>query len=231
MKSEPALWVVLPAYNEAAAIHGVIEEWVLALRKLGAAFLVMAINDGSTDDTAAILDQISYPELRVWHRQNVGHGPSCRFGYQTAVEQGAKWVLQIDSDGQCDPVFFAKFWAARTTVVFGCRVKRDDGFSRWLISRAVSLVVLLHTGRWIKDANVPYRLIRADRLQSVLPQLPKNAFFTNVLLSCMLAKEINWLPIRFRKRAGGSSTIKPNALILFASQLSQELRALKTAKT
>ena len=131
MKPPPALWVVLPIYNEAAAIRDVIEEWVLALRKVAPSFVIMAINDGSTDDTGIVLDRIKHPELRVWHRQNVGHGPSCRYGYQTAVEQGAEWMLQIDSDGQCDPEFFSKFWEARSMAVFGCRIKRDDGISRY----------------------------------------------------------------------------------------------------
>jgi glycosyltransferase involved in cell wall biosynthesis len=189
----------------------------------------MAINDGSTDDTAAVLDAIPHPELRIWHRHNVGHGPSCRFGYDTAVELGVGWVLQIDSDGQCDPAFLSQFWPARKMepVIFGDRVRRDDGIGRWLISRMVSLEVFLHTGRWIKDANVPYRLIRTDRLKGALERLPENALFANILLSYLLAEEIRWKPIRFRKRAGGTSTLKPGALVRFASRLSHELRELK----
>lgn len=229
MNVQPSLWVVLPVYNEAATIRGVIEEWVLALRKTDATFVITAINDGSKDDTAAILDALSYPELRVWHRKNVGHGRSCRFGYETAVVNGAEWVLQIDSDGQCDPVFIAQFWGARfsRTVMLGRRVKRDDGIPRWLVSRVVSLVVFLHTGFWIRDANVPYRLLRADRLKWALPRLPPEAFFTNILLSYLLAGEIKWIPIRFRQRAGGRSAIKLKAMMGFAFRLTGELHALK----
>ena len=232
MNLPPAIWVVLPVYDEAAAIRGVIEEWVRTLRKLDAPFVIMAINDGSTDATAAMLDALPFPEVRVWHRTNVGHGQSCRFGYETAVAEQAEWVLQLDSDGQCDPAFIARFWAARSTgpVILGCRVRRDDGIVRWLISRVVSLVVFLHTGRWIKDANVPYRLMRADRLRAALPRLPERAFFTNILLSCLLAEDICWIPIRFRQRAGGRSAIKLRAMIRLAGRLSRELRQLKHEK-
>lgn len=121
----PTLWVVLPIYNEAAAIKGVVEEWVEALRSLNVSFAILAIDDGSKDHTAAILKSLGILELQIIQRQNSGHGPSCRFGYQTALEQGAGWVLQIDSDGQCDPRYFPRFWAARqnSPVVFGCRTK------------------------------------------------------------------------------------------------------------
>lgn len=227
MNSKTTLFVVLPVYNEAASIKGVVEEWVKTLRELNIQFQMMVINDGSTDQTREILSTLPYSELRVCNRKNVGHGPSCWFGYQTAIARGAEWVLQIDSDGQCNPAYFPQFWEARATgpVVFGYRARRDDGLSRWLISRVVSLVVFLNRGHWIKDANVPYRLIRTDHLEKVFPHLPP-AFFTNILLSSLLAKKIRWKPIRFRKRSSGNSTINLSALFRYTGQLSRELKYL-----
>jgi len=229
---EPSLWVVMPVHNEAAAIESVIGEWLPVLRATVPNFVLLVINDGSTDGTDVILDRLAskYPELRVRHRSNAGHGPSCHFGYRTALEQGAGWILQLDSDGQCDPAWFLALWRARddASAILGRRVWRDDGIARWGVSRVVSLVVWLHTGRWLRDANVPYRLIRADALKVALQEVPPEAFFCNILLAVQLQRRhpIQWVPIRFRRRTAGQSTLRMSSLVQFARRLSSELRAL-----
>ena len=50
------------------------------------------------------------------------------------------YVFQIDSDGQCDPRYFASLWRLREqfTVVYGVRTTRDDGLARVLISRSAA---------------------------------------------------------------------------------------------
>ncbi|HEU5124830.1 MAG TPA: glycosyltransferase, partial [Verrucomicrobiae bacterium] len=113
MTETPPLWVVMPVYNEATAIAEVINEWVTVLRTTASSFAFLVINDGSTDGTQTILENLSWSELLVIHRPNSGHGSSCLFGYRKAVEQGATWIFQIDSDGQCDPRFFEAFWRWR----------------------------------------------------------------------------------------------------------------------
>ena len=57
-----------------------------------------------------------------------------------AIEDGFDYILQIDSDGQCDPQYLASFWTLRDYApIFGYRTSRDDGKQRWWISRVVSL--------------------------------------------------------------------------------------------
>ena len=97
-----------------------------------------------------------------------------------------------------------------------------------MISRVVSLVVFLAAGNWIKDANVPYRLMQAKVLKPALEKIPENAFFANILLSSLLAKDIRWEPIRFRKRTGGNSMLRWRAMLGFAQKLFGELRELRS---
>ena len=206
----------MPVYNEAANIACVIREWFGCFDKIAPQFAFFALNDGSSDDTAAILDSLRRelgPRLRVVHKNNSGHGRTCRAGYELAVEQGAAWVFQIDSDGQCDPAFFESFYDNRCghDCVFGYRRTRDDGFGRVLISCCCRALLWLRTGRYLKDPNVPYRLLRADVLQRALRSVPRDFDLHNIALTFALKREqrLRWkhLPIHFRGRQGGKNSI------------------------
>ena len=105
------LWVVMPAYNEEACVRHVVEEWLRTLKQNYPDFIFLALNDGSKDSTFSILNSIAIEEkdLRVINKLNSGHGQTCLEGYGIALEEAAEWILQIDSDGQCDPVYFETF--------------------------------------------------------------------------------------------------------------------------
>ena len=230
------LCVVMPVYNEQAAIQAVVGEWISALRQTGTSFVLLAINDGSKDGTARLLDEMSdvFPELEAVHRVNEGHGRSCLYGYRTALERGARWVFQIDSDGQCNPAFFSQFWELRNqwSLIFGYRARRDDGWGRFLVSRVLSLVILSASGTWIWDANVPYRLMKTEWLQTPLKDVPPGEDLSNVLVAYVLRRDhqIKWVSIRFRERQGGTSTLRLGKLPGLAGQMFRAIRALRQPK-
>src|SRR5262249_4934624 len=126
--------------------------------------------------------------------------------------------------------YFMKLWNARNTgeVVLGFRTRREDGWSRLLISRILSLVVLFTTGVWVRDSNVPYRLINRSLLERVLGGVPSDARFPNVLLSIEFTRWSHpvWVPIRFRKRSAGTSTVNLTKMFHFAGVVSGEVRGL-----
>ncbi|MEO8275034.1 MAG: glycosyltransferase family 2 protein [Thermoanaerobaculia bacterium] len=226
------LWLVMPVFNEEASIERVLAEWLPALREaVGVDLRVLAINDGSRDRTLEKLRAIerANPEVTVRDQANAGHGASCIAGYRLALSSGADWVLQIDSDGQCDPRYFAAFWEARRNapVIFGYRVRRDDGWSRWAISRVVSLVSWLAAGIWVGDANVPYRLMRAAELSRAVEAMPADIQLANVLIALRLqrAPGIAWIPIRFRERHGGTPSIRAGSFAHQGRLLYRQLRA------
>ena len=135
------LLVVMPAYNEEECVAQVIDAWAPELRKVaGESFRLLLLNDGSKDRTGETLQGLRsrHPELLVVNKPNSGHGQTCIDGYRFGVAKGYSWILQIDSDGQCDPCFFPAFWNSRAAhrVLFGFRVQRDDGFSRRVILAA-----------------------------------------------------------------------------------------------
>jgi glycosyltransferase involved in cell wall biosynthesis len=210
------LAVVMPIYNEEANIEAVVAEWVEEFNRLGISFALLAINDGSKDGTGIALQRLAerYPgSVTPVEKRNGGHGQACRMGYSLAMEGGSDWTLQIDSDGQCDPRFFSSFWSCRdeADAVFGVRKTRDDGLARALVSAGCRISTSLLCGIDLKDANVPYRLIRTSVLKEALTRIPNDFDMQNVALTLTLKRDssLRWkyVPIHFRDRQGGTNSI------------------------
>ncbi len=216
------LAIVMPIYNEAANIETVVAEWLNELNRLGVSFQLLAINDGSKDRTSEVLQNLAklHPDVIIpIDKKNAGHGQACRTGYALAIARESEWTFQIDSDGQCDPQYFASFWNARQGVdcVFGVRTTRDDGFSRVLISAACRFLTSLVSGMDLKDLNVPYRLMRTPVLKEALLKIPEDFDMQNAALTLTLKRKstLRWkyIPIHFRDRQGGTNSINIRRII------------------
>jgi cellulose synthase/poly-beta-1,6-N-acetylglucosamine synthase-like glycosyltransferase len=87
------LSVVMPVYNEVAAVGAVVASWAAVLERLGIDYELLVYDDGSTDGTGAALDALAaaLARLRVTHHANRGHGPSIMRGYAEAT---GRWVFQ-----------------------------------------------------------------------------------------------------------------------------------------
>ncbi|HVM90528.1 MAG TPA: glycosyltransferase, partial [Verrucomicrobiae bacterium] len=174
-----------------------------------------------------------HSHVRVIDKPNSGHGQTCVEGYRQALRDGADWIFQIDSDGQCDPQYFQALWSRRESsgVLFGYRRRRDDGWFRYAVSHILSATVLLATGQWVRDSNVPYRLMRADALSGIVPQIPSDFDLANVLVAVLLAEKfpITWIDIRFRNRYGRPANTKFRFFWKKAVQLWLQLRAFRAS--
>lgn len=201
----------MPVYNEAAALQAVVAEWLPVLEHCAADVTLCLIDDGSTDATPAVLRQLAreHPQIQVVTKANAGHGRTCLHGYRLAIARGARWILQIDSDGQCDPAGFAEFWGLRAEhpLVFGVRRVREDGRWRRAVSRLLALGAGVATGVWVRDPNVPYRLMKTTAVREVIDDVPDDVDLVNVYLAVALEARtgIRWVDIAFRERTAGRS--------------------------
>ena len=91
--------VVLPAFNEAKAIGGVIESIPATIGNMQVQSVV--VDDGSTDDTAIVARDAGARVVR--HLTNLGVGAATRTGFRAAIELDGDVIVTIDSDGQHDP--------------------------------------------------------------------------------------------------------------------------------
>jgi dolichol-phosphate mannosyltransferase len=215
------LGVVIPVYNEADCITEVITTWDTFLKGyIGDDFVMLLINDGSKDNTPAILDSLlpQFKNLRVVHQKNGGHGNAVLNGYHKILDYNPEWVFQVDSDNQFLPEDFPKLWEKRneSRFILGYRKVRYDDFNRLIITRIVRVLNLALYKKYIVDANIPYRLIKADYLKGLLSILPENPFAPNIFLSVLAARDGNNLmsiPVTHKERETGQvSIIKMNLL-------------------
>ena len=126
-------------------------EWVQEVENWTENFLFLAIDDGSRDDTLKLLKRLQEQlgsRMEIHTRENRGHGQTCLEGYRIASERKIPFVFQFDSDGQCDPQYFFRFWRDRDKydVIYGKRTHRDDGWRRVLASIVLRFSLLASSG-------------------------------------------------------------------------------------
>ena len=211
------IYFVLPAYNEEANIEEVIAQWHPICEKINAAgneaHLIIA-NDGSKDKTFAIMQslQSKYPLLKPLDKENSGHGATVMYLYKYAMNNGADYIFQTDSDGQTLPEEFWQMWENRDKYDFqiGTRGGRQDGASHVFVTKNLRFVVWLMFHVWVKDANTPFRLLKVEKLIPILDVIPQDYNLANVAVSAIAVRwhyNIGWYPITFRPRQGGVNSI------------------------
>lgn len=218
MQQPERFFFVLPAYNEQTNIVSVVEQWMSIVQSVNQmpsceACMVIA-DDGSTDDTFSLLLDLQqrHPLLTALHKENSGHGATVLFLYRYALEHGATYVFQTDSDGQTDPSDFNSFFEhfQQYDLQIGKRVRREDGIGRVWVSKVLLMVLWLIFHVRLQEANTPFRLIRADKLERILSVIPQDYLLSNVLVSVIAAKwkyKIGYHPIAFKPRQGGVNSI------------------------
>lgn len=186
------LAIVMPVYNEEAAIGAVLDKWVTAMDRLGIEYQIHPYNDGSKDNSWNVIRMKAeeYPGKVVAHtKPNGGHGPTILQGYREAAEAGYDWVFQIDSDDEMGPEGFGDLWNHRGECDFlvGIRGGRKQALPRRIISAFSRLSVRMFYGKSIWDVNTPYRLMRVSSFNEVWGNIPSDTFAPNVIISGMAA--------------------------------------------
>ena len=228
MVAVSSLSIVMPVYNEAAVIESLVLELERQVVERLAGVELVVVDDCSTDETAPILDRLAGERdwLVVEHAErNAGHGPSVVRGLRRT---GGSWIFQLDSDGQFEVADFWKLWDARgeADLVLGVRVDRCDPMHRLVLSRAVALAVTALARRHLRDANVPFRLIRRELWEDLEPLLSPSTLAPSILVA-LGAVARGWrvaqVPVRHLPRAGGSSTLRSLRLVSFSIRGLREL--------
>ena len=228
------LYIVIPAYNESENIEDVATSWHKVVEEINQDSKLVIINDGSKDNTLEILNELSksLPQLIVLDKPNSGHGATLLYGYNYALENGADYIFQTDSDGQTSPVEFYNFWDKRKEydVLIGHRNRRQDGFSRLVVTKVLKLVLLLSFGVNVVDANTPFRLMTKDILSKYIVKVPENFNLSNVLLSVLFVKnkeKVKFIPISFKPRQGGVNSINLPKIFKIGRQAVKDFRVIK----
>jgi glycosyltransferase involved in cell wall biosynthesis len=200
---------VVPAYNEAATITGVVSD----LRRSAPEFDVLVIDDGSTDDTAQLARAAGARVVRPPF--NLGIGGAVQTGFVFAHEGGYDLMVQVDGDGQHDPGELRTLVEAMepgVDMVCGSRflvpgeylapVSRRAGIHifAWLLSRFV--------GQQVTDPTSGFRLYNSRAIRLFADDYPHD--YPEVEAVLMLHHHrlsMREVPVRMFQRGGGSSSI------------------------
>ena len=170
-KNMKNLAIIIPVFNEEKNISKLLFNWLrIVPRYYRKKYRFIIINDGSTDKTHNRIKKIKSKYIYYIKQKNIGHGDTCIKGYKLAIKKKFDTILQIDGDDQCDPKYFHLFLEEIKSrdVVFGYRAQREDGYLRKIFSIILSILIFLRTFVYIKDSNVPYRMIKRKVLEKVI---------------------------------------------------------------
>lgn len=219
------LALVVPVYNEGSQIARTIGAWVEKLRALRVSFDIHVYNDGSTDDTRKLLEdlQVEYLELKVHNKENSGHGPTILLGYRDQ-SRNSPWLFQVDSDGEIGPEDFSSLWDVRDDYDFltGVRQGRRQKLSRRIMSWAAAEVVFLVFGERVADPNCPYRLMRSSAFSDLYWMIPEGTFAPNVVVSGFAAQRglrILEVPVETVEKKPSVSQFDKNLLLMVKTAL------------
>ena len=208
------LYIVMPAYNEEENIREVVKSWYACLEGKDEGSRLVVADSGSSDLTHKYLKsmQRELPQLEILTNTQKQHGPKLMALYRYAIEQGADYVFQTDSDGQTLPQEFPAFWDKREKydVILANRPVRGDGKARAIVEKVVCILLKLYFGVRVQDANAPFRLMKAEVLKKYIDRLPDDYNIPNIMFTTYFAyykERIKFIDITFRPRKAGKNSI------------------------
>ena len=216
------LYIVIPAYNESENLENLIKDWYPVIEKHSGdgESRMLVVNDGSKDNTYELLQEYAKtrPLLKPMTKPNGGHGSTVLFGYRQAIEAGADYIFQTDSDGQTNPDEIEQFWDNRNQydAIIGNRVVRGDGKSRKFVENTVCMLLKVIFDVNVKDANAPFRLMKMGLVKKYIDRLPKDYNLPNIMFTTYFTyynEKVKFIPITFKPRQAGTNTINVKRIV------------------
>ncbi|HXR28290.1 MAG TPA: polyprenol monophosphomannose synthase [Solirubrobacteraceae bacterium] len=219
MSGEP--WLILPTYNEAENVRAItLAAGEVLARAAPEGYRVLIVDDGSPDGTGEIADALAaeHDWVKVLHRaQKNGIGPAYLAGFSYALERGAGYLMEMDSDFSHDPADLARLLAAvreGADLALGSRYVpgggvRDWGLLRRLISEGGSTYARLVLGLRVRDLTGGFKCFRREVLEAIrFDGVRSQGYAFQVELTYRAVQagfRVREVPIVFRDRQHGQS--------------------------
>lgn len=202
--------IIIPAYNEADNIEKVVDNIIRNYPQ----YDYIVVNDGSTDDTAAVCLNNGFQVLNL--PVNLGIGGAVQTGYCYARNNDYDIAVQIDGDGQHD-VFFLEDMISliekgQADVVIGSRFVRKEGFQSSRIRRMgirfLSTLGWMLTGVRVRDITSGYRVVNKRFIRVFAGDYPSDYPEPEaMIIAAVHGGRIREYPVVMRERENGTSSI------------------------
>jgi dolichol-phosphate mannosyltransferase len=239
---ERTLTFVIPFWNEEAGGDRCLHAIRAAADRMSASgqlteVRIVAVDDGSTDGTAAILDRHAAEDPRVQvvrHPVNRGLGAGLHSGLAAVT---TAWAFYTDADLPVDPeAVLAALDRAEATgapVVSCYRTgHRREGWHRPVLTRGYNLAVRLVVGLRVRDVNAPAKLIHRSVIEAALPQVVSPFCDAELLARARRSgAAIEQIGVQVHPRTAGSSSLSsPQVIAATLADLVRHGPALRTRR-
>ncbi|HEY3522610.1 MAG TPA: glycosyltransferase family 2 protein [Candidatus Limnocylindrales bacterium] len=208
-----------PAHDEAENLEPLVDEALTTLPSIAEEFEIIAVDDGSTDGTAAIADRLAaaHPDVVrvVHHERNQGYGAALRSGLRASRFD---LVAFTDGDRQfrvADLARLTGLLGPDVDVVAGYRIQRADPLVRTVYARLYRLANLIFFGLRVRDVDCACKLFRRSALEGLRVE-SGGAFFSAELLIKLRAsgRRIVEVGVPHHPRvAGSASGARPSVVL------------------
>jgi len=214
-----SLSLVLPAHNEAENIEIVIRQALEVLPRHTDTFEIIPVNDGSQDNTGAIIDRLAAEDDRVrpvHHEVNRGYGGALKSGFAASRYEH---VMFMDADRQFDIADIQRLapFVATHDIVAGFRMERSDPIHRRVFAEIFNLAVRLLFGVHMRDLDCAFKIFRGEQLRSL--DLTTSGALINAEIQAKLRRQgadLQQVGVPHYPRVAGSATGGSLRVILHA---------------
>lgn len=208
-----AVSVVVPVYNEEDAIQETVQKLTESLEKTGWEWEIVCVNDGSKDNTSAVMQgMIGQKNVVILeHEVNRGYGAALKTGIRRASHQ---WIAIIDADGTYSNDDLSKLLevSGNLDMVVGARIGDNVTYSfirkipKFFLRRYAQFLA----GSKIPDMNSGLRIFRRDIAKGFFAILSDRFSFTTSITMAFLTSgyQVRFVPISYTARVG-KSKIRP----------------------
>ena len=167
--SVKTLSAFFPCYNEELNLEGVVYDAIHVLDNMVQKYEILIINDGSTDKTGLMADELSkqHENVRViHHKKNLGYGTALITGFNRSIYE---WIFFSDGDQQffMNEIEILLNEINDHDLIIGYRKERQDPRHRLFYGWAWNLLVQLILGLKLKDINCAFKLVRREVLDDI----------------------------------------------------------------
>jgi glycosyltransferase involved in cell wall biosynthesis len=201
--------VFFPVFNDHGTIAGLVKDALSVLPSFTDDYEVILINDGSTDQSGALADELARTSARVkvvHHENNQGYGGALRTGFQHAT---GDLIFYTDGDGQYDVLELALLIPLMTDgvdVVNGYKIKREDNYYRRASGAIYNSLARYLFRLPIRDVDCDFRLIRRTAMHGILLSKSSGAICVELVRKLNIAGcAFREVPVHHYSRPHGKS--------------------------